>query len=57
MEQSSILDMMHLNSASNVAGYTPVNLARITKNGALSGIGSIHRLTIDCVSGNTHRKG
>lgn len=37
----------HINLASNVCGYTPLNLGKIIKNGVLSNIPSIHRITID----------
>lgn len=37
----------HLNLAANVCGYTPVNLADLIKNGVLSDIRNIHRITID----------
>jgi len=37
----------HLNLAANVCGYTPVSLGKLIKDGALSDIRSIHRLTID----------
>ena len=37
----------HLNLAANVCGYTPVNLGKLIKDGILSDIDSIHRLTID----------
>lgn len=37
----------HLNLAANVCGYTPVSLGKLIKAGALSGIDSIHRITID----------
>ena len=33
--------------ASNVCGYTPINLGKIIKDGVLSDIESIHRITID----------
>lgn len=37
----------HLNVAANVCGYTPVSLGKLIKDGALAGIDSIHRETID----------
>ena len=37
----------HLNLAANVCGYTPVNLGKLIKEGILSDIDSIHRITID----------
>lgn len=40
-------DRTHLNVASNVCGYTPINLGDIIKSGVLSNIKSIHRETID----------
>ena len=43
----------HINLAANVCGYTPLNLGKIIKDGILSDIPSIHRITID---GATMRK-
>ena len=40
-------DCKHLNLAANVCGYTPVSLGKIIKDGILSDIPSIHRMTID----------
>lgn len=37
----------HLNVAANVCNYTPVNLGKLIKQGILSDIPSIHRITID----------
>lgn len=37
----------HINVAANVCGYTPVNLGKLIKKGALSKVPSIHRITID----------
>ncbi len=37
----------HINLAANVCGYTPMNLGKIIKEGALADIPSIHRVTID----------
>lgn len=37
----------HLNLAANVCGYIPVNLGRIIQGGYMSGIDSIHRMSID----------
>ena len=37
----------HLNLAANVCDYTPVSLGRLIKDGILSDIRSIHRMTID----------
>ena len=37
----------HINLAANVCGYTPVNLGKIIKSGALASVSSIHRITID----------
>jgi hypothetical protein len=37
----------HLNLAANVCGYTPVNLGKLIKNGAVSDVPNIHRFTID----------
>ena len=39
-------DCKHLNLAANVCGYTPVSLGKIIKDGILSDIPSIHRMTI-----------
>lgn len=43
----------HINLAANVCGYTPLNLGKLIKEGVLSDISSIHRMTID---GATMRK-
>ena len=40
-------DCKYLNLAANVCGYTPVNLGKLIKNGILSDIVGIHRITID----------
>ena len=40
-------DCKHINLAANVCRYKPVNLGRIIKDGILSDIPSIHRMTID----------
>ena len=40
-------DCKHINLAANVCGYTPINLGKIIKEGVLSDIPSIHRMTID----------
>ena len=37
----------HLNLAANVCGYIPVSLGKLIKEGILSDISSIHRITID----------
>ena len=37
----------HINLAANVCGYTPVSLKDLLREGAMAGIGSIHRITID----------
>lgn len=37
----------HINLAANVRGYTPINLGKIIKEGAIADIRSIHRMTID----------
>lgn len=37
----------HLNLAANVCGYTPVSLGKLIKEGILSDISGIHRMTID----------
>ena len=43
----NIIDGNRLNMAANVCGYTPVNLGKLIKQGALSTIPNIHRFTID----------
>ena len=43
-------DDTHMNVAVNVCGYKPINLGKIIKDGALSKIESIHRMTIDRAS-------
>lgn len=40
-------DCRHLNLAANICGYTPVSLGKLIRNGLLSGIDDIHRITID----------
>ena len=40
-------DGRHLNMASNVCGYMPMDLGREIRHGLLAGISSIHRETID----------
>ena len=40
-------DCKYLNLAANVCGYTPVSLGKIIKDGILSDVPSIHRMTID----------
>lgn len=40
-------DCKHINLAANVCGYTPLNLGKMIKEGVLSDIPSIHRVTID----------
>lgn len=40
-------DCKHLNLAANTCGYKPVNLGKLIKEGILSDIPSIHRMTID----------
>lgn len=37
----------HINLTANVCGYKPLNLGKIIKDGVLSDIPSIHRITID----------
>ena len=37
----------HINLAANICGYTPINLGKIIKEGALTDVPSIHRMTID----------
>ena len=40
-------DPFHMNVCSDVIGYSPVNFNQIIKSGRLSGIPTIHRVTID----------
>lgn len=40
-------DELHMNLASNVIGYVPVNLADVIKSGKMSSAKSLHRITID----------
>lgn len=44
-------DKYQMNLAANVCGYTPVNLGKLIKDGILSNIDSLHRITIDRASG------
>ena len=37
----------HINLATNVCGYTPINLGKIIKEGVLADVPSIHRMTVD----------
>ena len=41
------VDCKHINMAANVCDYTPISLGKIIKDGILSDIPSIHRVTID----------
>lgn len=43
-------DKFHLNLAANVCRYSPINLKDIIKEGSLSKIKSLHRITIDKTS-------
>ena len=45
-------DWNHLNLASNVCNYTPINLGALIKNGLLKNITTIHRITIDRATKN-----
>ena len=40
-------DCKHINLAANVCDFTPVNLGKLIKEGVLSDVSSIHRMTID----------
>ncbi len=40
-------DINHFNVCSNTIGYTPINLAKIIKDGYVSNTEDIHRITID----------
>ena len=44
---ASIFGAVLISFAANVCGYTPINLGKIIKDGILSDIESIHRVTID----------
>ena len=46
----------YLNLAVNRCGYTPVSLGELIKQGALSGISNLHRITIDSKSESKKRK-
>ena len=50
------IDNYHLNLASNVCNYTPINLKNEIKNGLLANVLSIHRMTIDNASRNPLHK-
>lgn len=43
-------DCKHINVAANVCGYKPINLGKLIKDGVVSDIKSIHRMTIDRAS-------
>ena len=43
-------DSRHINLAANVCDYTPVNLGNLIKEGLLSGVNNLHRMTIDRAS-------
>lgn len=45
----------HLNLAANVCNYTPVNLGKLIKDGILSDIKGIHRITIDNAKNRVHQ--
>lgn len=49
-------DSNHLNLASNVCKYKPVNLGELIKNGFFSNIKDIHRITIDNAIENPIKK-
>lgn len=40
-------DCKHINLAANVCGYVPISLGKLIKEGILSDVPSIHRMTID----------
>ncbi len=46
----------HLNVASNVCGFTPVNLGKLIKKGILGKVESIHRITIDDAIKNAEKR-
>ncbi len=45
--ESYVEGCKHINLAADVCGYTPINLGKIIKEGVLSDIDSIHRITIN----------
>lgn len=49
-------DKTHINLAANVCNYTPINLAQAIKNGMLSNIPTIHRITIDNATARSVKK-
>lgn len=46
----------HLNMASNVCNYDPINLGAVIKNGLLSKIPNYHRITIDTATEKKQKK-
>jgi len=46
----------HINVASNVCGWMPINLKEEIKNGLISKVPTIHRLTIDHATKNSIRR-
>ena len=46
----------HINLASNVCNYTPINLGELIKDGVLSKIQNYHRITIDNATKNSVKK-
>ena len=48
---ASSISEYQMNLAANVCNYTPVNLGKLIKDGILSNIDNIHRITIDKASG------
>lgn len=51
-----ITDWNHLNVASNICGHKPLNLGNLIKNGFLSDVKTLHRITIDRATENPIKK-
>ena len=51
-----ITDWNHLNVASNICGYKPLNLGNLIKNGLLSDVKTLHRIVIDRATENPIKK-
>lgn len=43
-------DESHINLAANVCGYSPVSLGKLIKDGLLSSVVDIHRITVDAAT-------
>jgi len=46
----------HINLAANICGYQPLNLGKLIKEGGISDIRDIHRMTIDAANENPLHK-